>query len=229
MSRRLLLAALLALALAPAGLAQTEPDHTFQIRNGEVYFDGQLVPDAVPDHLDLAGLGTGMLEMVGDVVPALEVDGVWYVFENGQLVQFKDSSRAGSMSLYALPEIDASVAAIPPADRMTPVVEGAYLREVAERNQALYDRMQREHQMEVEAYGLAEQIRALPDGPEKQRLSEELRGRLSDLLTLKQEVLNEEILFVQARLDVLRSRLEERDARHGEIVDLRLRQLIGEE
>ncbi len=229
MSRRLLLAAGLALALAPAGFTQTEPDHTFQIWNGQVYVDGQIVPDAVPAGLDLSGFSSVMIEITGDVAPLLEVEGAPYVFEDGRLVPLEESARARGRGIYVLPKMDPPLTAAPQSDRMTPVAEGAYLREVAERNEALYRRMRREQQMEQDAYDLAMQIRALPDGPQRAAHRDELRGLLSDLLTLKQEILSEEIRFLQERLDVLGSRLDERDARHGEIVDRRLHELIGED
>ncbi len=229
MSLRLLLAALLALALAPAGTAQTEPDHTFQIWNGEVYLDGRYVPDAVPDGLDLAGLTSVLIEITGDVAPLLDVDGVMYVFEDQRLIRLDDSERSKRQGVYVLPAIDPPVAVAPAAERMTPVAEGAYLRDVEARNQVLYDRMRRQQQMEMEAYDLATRIRGLPDGPERAALRDELQGRLSDLLTLKQESLREEVLFLQERLDVLRARHDAWDEQHGEIVDQRLRQLVGEE
>lgn len=229
MTRRLLLAAGLALALASPGSAQTEPDHTFQIWNGQVYVDGHLVPDAVPDSLDLSGFSSVRIEITGDVAPLLEVDGAPYVFENDRLIRLEDSARAKRRGIYVLPQMDPPLTAAPPAEQITPVAEGAYLREVAERNEALYNRMRREHQMEQDAYDLAVQVRSLPDGPQRAELRDQLHGLLSDLLTLKQEILSEEIRFLQDRLQVLSSRLDERDARHGEIVDRRLRELIGEE
>lgn len=219
MIRRVLLALALALVLSPNGLAQAAPDHTFQIRNGQVYFDGAHVPDAVPAGLDLAGVATDLLEIYGDVVPVLEVDGVAYVFEDRRLVPVHESTR--SRGLYILPELAVAAG----ADRMTSTAEGAYFREVAARNEELYSRMQREHLMEVEAAALADRIRSLAPGAPRRALEEELRGRLSDLLTMKQEILSEEILFLQARLDALRARRDQRDARHDEIVDLRLSRL----
>lgn len=227
MSRCFLLAVLLTLAAAPAW-AQTAPAHTFQIRNGEVYVDGQMVPDAIPAHLNLEGVGTNMIEIVGDVVPVLEVDGAPYVFENRKLVPLAESSRATQGNLYVMPEIRFDVS-ISQVDRMTPVVEGTYLRDVAARDQALYTRMQREQRMEIEAFSLADQIRTTAEGARRDSLTGELRGLLSELLSLKQEILHEEIQFVAARLDALRARLEEREDRHDEIVDHRLRQLVGEE
>lgn len=224
---RLLGLALLALAVAAASSAQTGTTHTFQVRDGSVYLDGRLLPDAVPDGLDLSGMGTGLLEFSGPVTPVIEVDGQVYMLQNGRLVTLEASGQSGE-SVYILGDVAPDVPQNLSPDRVMPVVEAAYMREVAARNEALFAKMQRERRMEAEALQLAVRIRALPDGDERTRLREDLRRQLSAILALKHEVQAEELALAATRLDALRDRLADREARHDALVEGRLRQLIGQ-
>lgn len=226
MSRRLLALVLLAL-LAPASRAQSGVTHTFQIRDGAVYLDGRHLPGAVPDRLDLAGMGTGLLEFSGPVAPVIEVDGRVYVLQDKRLVPLEESDRP-SQSVYILGGVGPDVPENLAEERVTPIVEEAYMRDVAAHNRALYEKMRRVGQMEAEALRLVDRVRALPDGDERRRLREELRARLSDVLALKHEVQAAELALAQARLDDLRSRLDEREGQHDSIVDARLRELVGQ-
>lgn len=224
---RLLGLALLALAVAAAPGAQTGTTHTFQVRDGAVYLDGRLLPDAVPDGLDLSGMGTGLLEFSGPVTPVIEVDGQVYVLQNGRLVTLEASGQSDE-SVYILGDVAPDVPQNLSEDRVMPVVEAAYMREVAARNEALFAKMQRERRMEAEALQLAARIRTLPDGAERTQLREDLRRQLSAILALKHEVQAEELALAATRLDALRDRLADREARHDALVEGRLRQLIGQ-
>lgn len=225
MSLRLFALALLSLAATSAG---AQPDtHTFQVVDGEVYLDGLRIPDAAPDGLDLTGLDSEILRFQGPTLPVIEVNGQVYVLENERLVPFDESSRAGQ-GVYMLYQGTETLAGLPEAQTM-PIVEEAYMREVAERNETLYQQLRTEQRMEREALALANRIRTLSSGPERTRLREELRGRLSDLLTLKHRIRREEIDLAQARLAGLQDQLDEREDQHDAIVEGRLRQLCGEE
>jgi|GEM_PF-2100108 len=215
---------------APA--ADTRP-HTFRIVNGQVYLDGALVPGAVPPELRLDGYSTPAIEYVGPVSPVIEVDGQMYVYENRRLVPIAESSRAEAVragraaflmgDLVPEPTPMAEVA----DDALQLVSEEVYLRDVAERDRALYEQLHRERTMEVEALRLAERYRAAP-AVERPARRNELRDLLSRLLTLKQELRRAEVARAQDELNALRATLDEREARHDAIVDARLRELVGE-
>lgn len=228
MTRRLLAAAL-ALACAVAPAAQTEAVHTFEVRDGEVWLDGKHLPDAVPDGLDLAGLTAGPLEYSGPVSPVLEVDGAAYVFEDGRLVPLGASSRP-DRGVYILGEtaVDPRAAAEMPPDRMAPVVEAAYVQDVASRNEALYARMRQEAEMEAEVLVLAGRVRAMPAGPERTARRDELEALLSDLLSLKHEIRAEEIAVAADRIEAARRGLQARREAHDAIVEGRLQELVGD-
>lgn len=224
MTRRLIAAAALVFC-AGAASAQTDAVHTFQVRDGAVYLDGRHLPEAVPSDLDLGGQGTRVLEFSGPVTPVLEVNGRAYVLENERLVLLSESSLAGQGVLVN----EAGPAGETAEDRVTPIVEEAYMRDVASFNGELYGRMQREQAMEGEVAGLASRVLALAPGAPRRALRDQLRGLLSDLLALKHEIRAEEIVVAEQRLEAARSALAYRENHHDEIVDARLRELVGGE
>lgn len=232
----------LLLGAAPvAAVAQTTPvsavesvpqGHVLEIRDGHVLLDSVVLADAAPDGLDLTGL-TVALEYSGPITPIVEVDGQAYVLEGRRLVRFEDSTRAGER-VYVLraAQPDGMLDGMPVGamddDRLALVSEEAYLRELAERDRALYERMQNERALERHVDDLAQRVRRAPVGPERAQLRETLRGRLSDLFGLKQQIRREEVSRAQAELDTVRGLLDERDAQHHAIVDERLRGLCGD-
>ena len=221
MTRRLIAAAVLLLCAGTAS-AQTDTVHTFQVRDGAVYLDGRHLPDAVPPHLDLTGEETRMLEFSGPVTPVLEVDGRAYVLEGERLVLLSESSLGGQGVL-----VNESEPGRTSEDRVLPMVEEAYMRDVASRNTGLYDRMQRERAMEAEVATLAARVLELAPGAPRRALRDQLRGLLSDLLALKHEIRAEEIVVAEQRLDAARQALAYREGHHDDIVDARLRELVG--
>ena len=226
MTRRLTaLAALLACACAPS--AQTDTVHTFQIRDGAVFFDGRHLRDALPRDLDLRGQETRVLEFSGPVTPVIEIDGRAYVLEGERLVLLSESSLAGQGVLLSEPAPD--VVGDMPDDRVTPIVQEAYMRGVASQNSELYDRMRREHDMEGEVMSLAARVQALSPGAPRRALRDQLRGLLSDLLALKHEIRALEITVAEQQIEAARRSLSYREGHHDEIVDTRLRELVGEE
>ena len=232
-------AALLAVA-APATSAQpTTPfaradSHLLEIRDGAVHLDGVALPDAVPAGLDLSGM-TLELDYSGPITPVVEVDGRAYVLERRRLVRFEESSRADER-VYVLGEArdeSASDAAAMDVsamddDGLARMSQEVYMRELAERDRALYARMQHESHLEASVEDLAIRVRRTDAGPERVRLRGELRTRLSELFTLKQQIRREEVARAQAELDSVRALLDARDAQHDAIVDGRLGGLAGE-
>lgn len=229
MTRLLAFAALVfATALAPS--AQVGPVHTFQVRDGAIYLDGTLLPDAIPDGLDLAGENTQVLQFSGPIVPVVRVGGQVYAFEDRRLVLLSESSQAGQGVYLRNDElVDPTAVAEMPEERMMPIVEQVYLRNVATRNVGLFDRMQREQSIELEVQRRVARINAMSPSAERRALTSDLRGLLSDLLTLKHEIRAQEILMASERLDAARQGLAEREAHHDEIVDGRLLELVGEQ
>ena len=222
MTRRLVAALALALLAVPVrAQAEDAAVHVFQLIDGAVYLDGQHLADAVPDDLDLEGMSLAPLEYSGPLKPVIDVDGEPWVFEDGRMVRMNQSRSAGQ-GVYLLHSV--MTASEPPLP-----VEEAYMRDVAQRNRGLYQRMQREADMERDVMGLASRVRVMQRGDERDRLRGRLRDLLSDLLSLKHEVRAGEIEEAEARIEAARDALAERHGRHDEIVDARLRELVGNE
>ena len=230
MIRRLLAAATLALAAVAAPSAQTDPSdapvRTFDVRDGEVYLDGRHLPNAAPAELDLSGFSMeDALEFSGPISPVLEIDGVAYVLEGERLVSMEASSRP-DRGVYILADVTPDAL---PEERVMPIVEAAYMRDVAARDQALYTLIQQEQAMEAEVDSLAARVRTLPFGPERSERRTQLRGLLSNLLTLKHEIRAEEIRVAAERLESAREALGTRLSHHDDIVNGRLRELVGDQ
>ena len=202
--------------------------HLLEIRDGNVLLDGVVLPDAAPAGLDLNGL-TMSLDYSGPITPVVEVDGQAYVLERGHLVRFEESTRAGER-VYALSSAmpDPSNVGAMDDDRLALVSQEAYFRELAERDRALYGRMQHEQDLEARVDALADQFRRTADSAERTRLRAELRDRLHELFALKQSLRREEVDRAQTELDAVRSQLDERDAQHEAIVERRLHGLCGD-
>ena len=221
---RLLAAAAFVLAAAFAPHAQTETVRTFEVIDGQVHLDGRLLPDALPRGMDLGDQSVGPMEFSGPIVPVLEIDGQAFVLEGERLVPMAESSHAGGLYVTSSSQ---AVAAMP-QERMMPIVEAAYLRDVAASDAELYDRMRREMTMEQEVERRVARIRATEPGPARRGLVRDLRGLLSDLLALKHEIRAQEIEIAAQRLDAARAGLVERQSHHDEIIDRRLQELVGD-
>ena len=228
------LAAQPATPLTPAAQRTSADGHLLEIRDGAVHLDGVALPDAVPAGLDLSGM-TLALDYSGPITPVVEVDGQAYVLERRRLVRFEESARAGER-VYVLGEARSETAADAAAmdasamddDQLAQMSEEVYMRELAERDRALYARMQHESELEASVESLATRVRRTDAGPERVRLRGELRTRLSELFTLKQQIRREEVVRAQAELGAMQALLDVRDAQHEAIVDGRLRGLVGE-
>ena len=223
----------LALALSPlAASSQTTPvsvqrdGHLLEIRDGGVWLDGAHLRDAVPPGLDLSGMEM-QLDYSGPITPVVEVDGRAYVLERGRLVRFEDSARAGEQ-VYVLGDAQQMPVRAMDDDRIALVSQEAYLRELAERDRDLYQRVRQEQALEDLVADLAQQVRRAAPGADRTRLRGHLRARLSDLFTLKQQVRRDELARAQAQLDSVKALLDERESQRDAIVEGRLHGLCGE-
>ncbi|MEO0559947.1 MAG: hypothetical protein AAF170_17400 [Bacteroidota bacterium] len=219
---RSVLVAVLVLA-APIAWAQGGDGHVLSIHQGVILLDGEVLPNAAPPSLDLTGIDLDF-EYSGPVTPVIEVDGEPYVFENNRLVPFAESTRVGER-VYGLGDPMADPSALKEA-QMVQLGEAAYLQQVAERDQNLFQLISREHQMEEEALRQADQIRRMLPGAQRDTARAMLRTLLSELLQLKDANRREELARAQERLDAVRAQLDLREAKHEDIVEARLRALL---
>ncbi|HLA64414.1 MAG TPA: hypothetical protein VK610_08285 [Rhodothermales bacterium] len=105
--------------------------------------------------------------------------------------------------------------------------EAAYMRDLSASDRALYEKMRREAELEEHSLALAGQIRATPEGAERDSMVEELRTTLETAFDLKQEIRAEEIARAESQVAELRRMLRIRAERKGQIIDHRLRELVG--
>ncbi len=104
----------------------------------------------------------------------------------------------------------------------------SYLSEVQEQNQALYDLLLQEWQMEAQAQALAHDIQRLPENSrDRQQRIEALRTRLDAMFEMKQENRRREIQQLERQLEALRERLQIREQYRERIIQQRLQELIG--
>ena len=201
--------------------------HLLEIRDGRIWHDGQLLPEAeLPGTLADDGLSL-TFEYAGPVTPALALNGRLYALEGEELVELDRAELAERPQAYALvPEL--VVNTVPVSERAAPVsAEEAYLKTLSEHDRALYERLMREREMVSEAHRLAYSYRRAPDDAVRTRLGGQLRAKLEAMFELKQENRREEIRQVEYLLEALRTQLQERQAMKNEIIDRRMRELTG--
>ena len=229
---RLLALALLFALAAPLAAAQAQPaaagasqeQHVLVIRDGRMLLDGRaLPPENLPDGLDLGGIDM-TYNFAGPVSPVLEIDGVVYVLEGEHFKRLSDTERAG-VQPYFFPDVPASDAE--GQDAPAQASEEAYLRQLSERDRALYNRIQREVDLENETLRLAAGIRSTSNPAERARLVGRLRDKLDEAFELKQQIRAEEIAQAEAQIDELRRLLHERAARKDSIIERRMQELVG--
>lgn len=216
-------------------------EHTLEIREGKLWMDGRMMPEAVPDTMNLKGV-TATIRYTGPMTPVLEIDGTPYVLEDGRLIPQRESSRAGQAVLYSESRSMATPLAPPPASFASDAARGesmpfqqavrmgeeAYLRELSDDDRALYDKIQRDRRLDREAVQLAIRIRAMPRGPDREEVTEQLEKRLREGFALKLEIRREEVARARAEIDQVESLLNERAAMEDEVIEARLQELIGE-
>ncbi|MFT5142234.1 MAG: hypothetical protein ACI80V_001449 [Rhodothermales bacterium] len=103
-----------------------------------------------------------------------------------------------------------------------------YLEDIQDRNEGLYDGILREQLMEIETRKLASRIQTTSDSDRRRELSQQLLGRLEEIFELKQENRLAEVAQLDTRLRELKAQMDTRESRRKEIVERRLRELLGE-
>jgi hypothetical protein len=103
-----------------------------------------------------------------------------------------------------------------------------YLEDIQDRNEGLYDGILREQLMEIETRKLASRIQTTSDADRRQELRLELLDQLDEIFELKQQNRLAEVDQLDARLRELRTQMDTRESRRREIVERRLRELLGE-
>jgi len=104
-----------------------------------------------------------------------------------------------------------------------------YLSTIREHNEALFDKLIDERSMEHETYKLASEIRQERNEDLRAQMTDRLRARLHEIFDLKQDNRRREINELEQRLDEPQDNLAERERRRDDIVERRLRQLLGED
>lgn len=102
-----------------------------------------------------------------------------------------------------------------------------YLSGIQRHDRELYELLVKEREIERETIRLARAIRAMADGEERDERVEELQRKLDEAFELKQTNRRREIQQLENRLQDLQQKLEERERLRGDIIENRLRELLG--
>jgi len=103
----------------------------------------------------------------------------------------------------------------------------AYLYDIEQQDTLLYRRLLNEFELERETQRLAALVLSQPDGKERTLRRTELRELLEHIFELKQENRRSEIEQLETQLTELQRLLAKREAVKNQIVERRLRELIG--
>lgn len=144
-----------------------------------------------------------------------------------ELAELSEAEGTGQ-NAYVLRQVrDKAQEAAEVAQAMPRLEVQSYLAGVQQQNEALYDLLVQEWQMEAETNALALQIRRMTPGTNQQQLVEELRQKLNIIFELKQENRRREIRQLEAAISDLQSRLKKREAYRTQMVEQRLQELIA--
>lgn len=112
------------------------------------------------------------------------------------------------------------------AQNLPYIEQQLYLNEIGQRDQALYNQLLNELELERETYELAAQARALPEGQARDAKITELRDMLGHILDLKQENRRQEIAQLKQELAILQQRLADREAMKDRMIEKRIQELL---
>ncbi|MCS3698985.1 hypothetical protein GGQ20_000277 [Salinibacter ruber] len=214
--------------LLPAASAQQT--HTLNIRDGTVYVDGQpLSADQLPDSLDLRGVRANY-RFVGIQRPVVELKGRLFVVQDGlRPITEEEVRRQRASVVLGSGGGQARASSSPDGVEAASAPEAShrqYLDAVQRSSRELYERLQRERQMEQNARNLARTIRLLPEGAERRAQIDTLRAMLEDIFAVKQENRRREIERLQRQICELQENLQRRAQMRDRMIDRHLRQLI---
>lgn len=211
-------------------VASAQQTHTLNIRDGTVYVDGRpLSEDQLPDSLNLQGVRANY-RFVGVQRPVVELKGRLFVVEDGLRPITEEEVREQRASVVlGSGAIQAQASSSPGRIEAASNPEASYrqyLDAVQRSSRELYERLQRERQMEQNAQNLARTIRLLPEGAERQAKIDTLRAMLEDIFAVKQENRRREIERLQRQIQELQENLQRRAQMRDRMIDRHLRQLI---
>ena len=210
-----------------------------EIHDGGLKLDGRVLPtDNLPGGLRLDGIEM-TYHFSGPVTPVLEIDGEVYVLAGERLIRMDDAAPSRA-NVYFLgqPAMNARSAlvttrgaAMAPSlvldDELDRAGERAYLRQLSFRDRTLFNQIQREQSVELETFQLAGEYQRANDADDQSRIEDALRDKLGESFELKQQIRADEIAQAESQINELRSLLGERSARKDQIIERRLRELIG--
>ncbi len=227
-----------------ASFAQTQ---TLTIQDGRVLVNGkELTEDQIPSSLNVERLNV-QLQFTGS---AIELNGHYYAIEDQTLrevhpldlpqnettvifrSEFNEADDLGptrqdgalSRSREPLP-LAPSAAGDEAVEQNTLMQQ--YVFEVAQRDQALYQQLITELELERETREIALRVRQLPPGEEREEQIAHLRALLGRILDLKQDNRRREIAQLEEQLSILQDRLVRREAMKEQMIDRRIEELLG--
>jgi len=214
--------------LLPAASAQQT--RTLNIQDGTVYVDGRpLSEDQLPDSLNLQGVQANY-RFVGVQRPVIELKGRLFVVQDGlRPITEEEVRRQRASVVLGSGELQARASSSRGRMEAAPPPEAShrqYLDAVQRSSRELYERLQRERQMEQDAQTLARTIRLLPEGAERRAQIDTLRTMLEDIFAVKQENRRREIERLQRQIRDLQNNLQRRAQMRDRMIDRHLRQLI---
>lgn len=170
------------------------------------------------------------------VVPGESVD-VQFVEHLGEMAAALQEQAANleRVRLEAYPQArdalrmaEKSVAEAARAVKHVPALQlQSYYNDIQAQDGDLYKRLVQETQMEGQAARLAQDIRELPDGPERESRIEALRETLGDIFAFKQHNRVREIRQLRKEVEALSERLQTREAARERLIRQRLHELIS--
>ncbi len=104
-----------------------------------------------------------------------------------------------------------------------------YFSDLEREDKILFRRLVEESRMEMAAARLAAEIQMLPDGAERNRRLEELRGQLNEIFDYKQLNRRQEIQQLEREIAALHVRVGKREAARESLIERRLHELVGRE
>jgi hypothetical protein len=228
--RKMMLLALVAFFWGNSVVAQEEKETNIQtllIQDGQVFLNGR--PIAIPkmegEPLELISHSYFQATIMGEQPLIFPIGDHWFRFEENELIPHNQ------LDLISTEEMEEPAPGAVPARRMEADRSDAYdlyFRDLQRQNQVLSVRFTREQRMEAQAHSLAARILSLQSENQKVELREQLRETLGDILDIKQQNRLAEIDELETRLENLKLSLQKREEMRDQLIDARMRELIGE-